>query len=192
MLININLMKNIIISFFAISTLMVLTACGGSSTKTNANNNSEDSAASVSPVKEDHMFFMDLELGGNPEQFISTLQQRGFTKGSGFSDDKSQVFLKGEVYGEMAELSIDTSEGKVNSVTITNDLDAFYSMKQAAKRSQNLMEKVAEQYDVEWETICDGFYELKLPYGKATCSYASGCAAGYEVVMTIVDSVETE
>lgn len=192
MLINYNHMKNIIISFFAISTLIALTACGGSSSKTNAKNNSEDSTASVFPVKEDHMFFMDLELGGNPEQFISALQQRGFTKGSGYSDDKNMVFLKGEVYGEKAELTIDTSDGKVKSVIVTNDLDAFYSMKQAAKRCQGLMEKQAEQYDVEWETICDGYYELKLPYGKASCSYADGCADGYEVVLSIVDSVETE
>ena len=192
MLINYNHMKNLIISFFAISTLIVLSACGGSSSKTNTTNNSEDSIASATPVKEEHMFFMDLKLGGNPEQFISTLQQRGFMQGSGFSDDKNMVFLKGEVYGEMAELSIDTSDGKVNSVTVTNDLDAFYSMKQAAKRCQDLMEKLAEQYDVEWETICDGYYELKLPYGKASCSYADGCAGGYEVVLSIVDSIETE
>lgn len=185
-------MKKNLISFITISILIILSACGGSSSNTNATNNSEDSTASVSPVKEDHMFFIDLEMGGNPEQFISTLRQRGFTDGSGFSDDKNMVFLKGEVYGEMAELSIDTSDGKVNSVIVTNDLDAFYSMKQAAKRCQDLMDKLTKRYDVEWETICDGYYELKLPYGKVSCSYASGCASGYEVVLTIVDSVETE
>lgn len=185
-------MKKIFISFFAVSVLIVLGACGGSSSKTDTNNNIKDNTTAVSSVKEDHMYFMDLELGGSPEQFISTLRQRGFTDGSGFSDDKNMVFLRGEVYGEMAELSIDTSDGKVNSVTVTNDLDAFYSMKQAAKRCQELMDKLAEPYDVKWETICDGYYELKLPYGKASCSYASGCAAGYEVVLSIVDSVETE
>ena len=185
-------MKNLIISIFAIGALMALTACGGSSSNTNANNNDEDSIVSSPPVKEDHMYFMDLEMSGNSEQFIATLRQRGFTDGSGFSDDKNMVFLRGEVYGEMSELSIDTTGGKVNSINITNDLDAFYSMKQAAKRCQDLKDKLTEQYDMEWKTICDGYYELKLPYGKASCSYASGCAAGYEVVLSIVDSIETE
>ena len=157
-------MKNLIISIFAIGALMALTACGGSSSNANTNNNSEDSILSAPPVKENHMYFMDLEMGGNSEQFIATLRQRGFTDGSGFSSDENMVFLRGEAYGEMAELSIDATGGKVNSVNITNDLDAFYSMKQAAKRCQDLMGKLAEQYDVEWENICEGYYELKLPY----------------------------
>ena len=185
-------MKNLFISFFVLSALMVLTACGGSSSKANADNNGEDSTVSTSPVKEDHMYFMDLELGGNPEQFISTLRQRGFTDGSGYSDDKNMVFLKGVVYGEMSELSIDTKGGKVNSVIICSDLDANYTEQQAAKRSKDLMEKLAEQYDAEWETICDGYCELKLPYGKTSCSYASECADGYTVVLSIVDSMEAE
>ena len=159
-------MKNLII-FIVLCAMMALTACGGSSSKTSVNNNSEDSIASA-------------------------LRQRGFTDGSGYSDDKNMVFLKGEVYGEKAELTIDTNGGKVNSVVVTNDLDADYSMKQAAQRCKNLMDKLAEQYNAEWETVCEGYYELKLPYGKASCSYASGCAAGYEVVLNIVDSVETE
>ena len=100
--------------------------------------------------------------------------------------------LVNELEGEKAELTIDTNGGKVNSVVVTNDLDADYSMKQAAQRCKNLMDKLAEQYNAEWETVCEGYYELKLPYGKASCSYASGCAAGYEVVLNIVDSVETE
>lgn len=184
-------MKNLI-TFIVLCAMMALTACGGSSSKTSVNNNSEDSIASAPSAKEDHMFFMDLEMGGNPEQFIATLRQRGFTDGSGYSDDKNMVFLKGEVYGEKAELTIDTNGGKVNSVVVTNDLDADYSMKQASQRSKALMDKLAEQYNAEWETVCEGYYELKLPYGKASCSYASGCAAGYEVVLNIVDSVETE
>lgn len=185
-------MKNLIVSFFAIGALMAVTACGGSSSNTNANNNGEDSIVSAPPVKEDHMYFMDLEMGGNSEQFIATLRQRGFTDGSGFSDNKNMVFLRGEVYGEMSELSIDTTGGKVNSINITNDLDANYTQKQAAKRCQDLMEKSAEQYDVEWETICDGYYELRLPYGKATCDYGQECALGYSICMSIVDSIETE
>lgn len=184
--------KNIIISIFALSALVTLSACGGSSSNTNANNSDEDSIASATSAKEDHMYFMDLEMGGNSEDFIARLRERGFTDGSGFSDDKNIVFLKGEVYGEMAELSIDTKGGKINSVVITNDLDANYTQKQAIKRSKDLMEKQAEQYNAEWETICDGYYELKLPYGKATCNYAPECVDGYAIVMSIIDSVDTE
>ena len=185
-------MKKKIIVFFAVGALMALSACGGSSSKSNADKNGEDSTATASPVKENHMYFMDLELGGDPGQFITTLRQRGFTDGSGFSSDENMVFLKGEVYGEAAEISIDTNGGKINSVTITNDLEANYTLKQATKRSQELMDKQSEQYNAEWETVCDGFYKLKLPYGTATCNYAPECSGDYSVVVSIVDSVETE
>lgn len=185
-------MKKLIITVIAVSSLMMPTACGGPSSSTSTNNNGKDSIASAPLAKENHMFLMDLEMGGNPKQLISILRQRGFTDGSGFSDDENMVFLRGEVYGKMSELTIDTKGGKVNSVTVTYDLDTNHTQKQAAKRSQDLMEKLAEQYRAEWETICEGYNELKLPYGKASCSFADGCAAGYEVVLSIMDSIETE
>ena len=184
-------MRKFLISFLAVCTLMILAACGGSTSKGGANGNGEDSTASVAPAKKDHMFFMDLELGGDAKQFIATLQQRGFTEGSGFSDDENMVFLKGEVYGEMSELTIDTKGGKVNSVIIGSDLDANYTEKQAARRSKDLMDKLAEQYNKEWETICEGYYKLELPYGKADCSYGSECANGYSVDVSIVDSADS-
>lgn len=184
-------MKQPIYSFMAFIAFLTLTACGGNTSKTGTNANETENTTEIESIDDqEHMYFMDLKMGGDPAQFIATLRERGFTDGSGYSSDENEVFLRGEVYGEITEISVDTNDGIVKSVSLWN-ADP-YDEKTAIKRSNELKDKLAEQYGTPWKTVCEGYYELVLPYGVATCSYGCYDSGEYNVNMTINDFVEEE
>lgn len=186
-------MKKTIYSFMALVAFMALTACGGNTTNTGTNSNETENTAEIENTDDqEHMYFMDLKMGGDPAQFIATLRERGFTDGSGYSSDENEVFLRGDVYGEITEICVDTNGGKVKSVSLWNS--DSYTRKAAIERYNYLIEIQKGLYgdECKTETSYDSYCVLKLPYGKITCSYGCYDSGDYNVNMSIDDFIEEE
>ncbi|MBQ9232207.1 MAG: hypothetical protein IJ190_13665 [Prevotella sp.] len=137
-------------------------------------------------VQEDkHMEFLGLQLGGEPKPFIEALRQRGFTKGSGSSEDNDLVFLKGRVNGVMQEISINTEGNRVNTVSFGNMVE---SEEAAINLCNRFKEEMTALYGGKWEKLYDGAEEMKLPYGSVGYTYGMFDSGDYEVGMTIKDT----
>lgn len=137
-----------------------------------------------------HMEFLGIEMGGDPAQFIQALRQKGFKDGSGFSQDKTQVFLSGMVYGMQSEICVYTENNRVNSVSIINMVN---SKTAAINRCNRFKKEMATTYGTgaKWKTIYEGAAELKLPYGTAKYQYGMFDSGVYELSMYIIDTNET-
>ena len=137
-----------------------------------------------------HMEFLGIEMGGDPAQFIQALRQKGFKDGSGFSQDKTQVFLSGMVYGMQSEICVYTENNRVNSVSIINMVN---SKTAAINRCNRFKKEMATTYGTgaKWKTLYEGAAELKLPYGTAKYQYGMFDSGVYELSMYIIDTNET-
>ena len=133
-----------------------------------------------------HMEFLGIEMGGDPAQFIQALRQKGFKDGSGFSQDKTQVFLSGMVYGMQSEICVYTENNRVNSVSIINMVN---SKTAAINRCNRFKKEMATTYGTgaKWKTLYEGAAELKLPYGTAKYQYGMFDSGVYELSMYIID-----
>ena len=133
------------------------------------------------------MEFLGLEMGGNPAKFIQELRQKGFKNGSGFSQDKTQVFLSGMVYGMQSEICVYTEDNRVNSVSIINMVN---SKTAAINRCNRFKKEMTAIYGTggKWTTPYDGAAELTLPYGKVKYEYGMFDSGVYELSMFIIDT----
>lgn len=181
--------KLLLLALFA--AIFSFIACGGNSSSISNTGDNEKSEVTEADTKE-HTYFMDLQMGGDPEQFIATLRDRGFEDGWGFSSDENEVFLRGEVYGEMSQLSVDTNGGKVISVRVWNE--DSYTEQTAKKRYEVLIAAQKERYGdaCEVDNSIDGFCKIKLPYGTIICDYGCYDSGEYTVNLAINDFVEEE
>lgn len=137
-------------------------------------------------VQEDkHMEFLGLQLGGDPKPFIEALRQNGFSDGWGSSDDGYMVFLRGIIYGNMSEISIDTKGNRVNSVSFGYMVE---SETEAINLCNRFKEEMTAQYGGKWKKLYDEAEEMKLPYGSVDYSYGMFDSGDYEVGMTIKDT----
>ena len=162
------------------------TPVGNSTTSTSSSTTTKTTASS----QRNHMEFLGLEMGGNPAQFIQALRQKGFKDGSGFSQDKTQVFLSGMVYGMQSEICVYTENNRVNSVSIINMVN---SKTAAINRCNRFKKEMATTYGTgaKWKTLYEGAAELKLPYGTAKYQYGMFDSGVYELSMYIIDTNET-
>ena len=158
------------------------TPVGNSTTSTSSSTTTKTTASS----QRNHMEFLGLEMGGNPAQFIQALRQKGFKDGSGFSQDKTQVFLSGMVYGMQSEICVYTENNRVNSVSIINMVN---SKTAAINRCNRFKKEMATTYGTgaKWKTLYEGAAELKLPYGTAKYQYGMFDSGVYELSMYIID-----
>ena len=133
------------------------------------------------------MEFLGLEWEAIPAQFIQALRQKGFKDGSGFCQDKTQVFLSGMVYGMQSEICVYTENNRVNSASIINMVN---SKTAAINRCNRFKKEMATTYGftgAKWKTLYEGAPELKLPYGTAEYQYGMFDSGVYELSMYIID-----
>ena len=140
---------------------------------------------STTSKQRNHMEFLGLEMGGNPAQFIQALRQKGFKDGSGFSQDKTQVFLSGMVYGMQSEICVYTEGNRVNSVSVINMVNTKTA---AVNRCNRFKKEISALYGGKWTTPYDGAAELTLPYGKVKYEYGMFDSGVYELSMFIIDT----
>jgi len=148
-------------------------------------NQTGSSSAAPSTKQRTHMEFLGLEMGGDPAQFIRALRQKGFKDGSGFSQDKTQVFLSGMVYGMQSEICVYTEGNRVNSVSVINMVDTKTA---AVNRCNRFKKEISALYGGKWTTPYDGAAELTLPYGKVKYEYGMFDSGVYELSMFIIDT----
>ena len=148
-------------------------------------NQTGSSSAAPSTKQRTHMEFLGLEMGGNPAKFIQELRQKGFKNGSGFSQDKTQVFLSGMVYGMQSEICVYTEGNRVNSVSVINMVDTKTA---AVNRCNRFKKEISALYGGKWTTPYDGAAELTLPYGKVKYEYGMFDSGVYELSMFIIDT----
>jgi len=133
----------------------------------------------IPEVKIPHMKFLGLELGGDAKQFERALRNKGFTDGSGFGED--DIYLKGNVYGQISQLRIVVVDGKAKAVYV---IDTANSSAAAKKRCNVYKQHLVAEYG-QGKSLHADKYEINLPYGKA--SYESGMfdSGSYELMMYI-------
>lgn len=148
-------------------------------------NQTGTSTVATASKQRSHMEFLGLEMGGNPAQFIQALRQKGFKDGSGFSQDKTQVFLSGMVYGMQSEICVYTEGNRVNSVSVINMVNTKTA---AVNRCNRLKKEISALYGGKWTTPYDGAAELTLPYGKVKYEYGMFDSGVYELSMFIIDT----
>lgn len=150
-------------------------------------NQTGSSSAAPSTKQRAHMEFLGLEMGGNPAKFIQALRQKGLKNGSGFSQDKTQVFLSGMVYGMQSEICVYTEDNRVNSVSVINMVN---SKTAAINRCNRFKKEMTAIYGTggKWTTPYDGAAELTLPYGKVKYEYGMFDSGDYELSMFIIDT----
>ena len=149
-------------------------------------NQTGSSSAAPSTKQRSHMEFLGLEMGGDPAQFIKALRQKGFTDGSGFSQDKTQIFLSGMVYGMKSEICVYTEGNRVNSVSVNNMVTTKTA---AVNRCNRFKKEMTAIYGTgaKWTTPYESAAELKLPYGKVKYEYGMFDSGDYELSMFIID-----
>lgn len=148
-------------------------------------NQTGTSTVTTASKQRSHMEFLGLEMGGNPAQFIQALRQKGFKDGSGFSQDKTQVFLSGMVYGMQSEICVYTEGNRVNSVSVINMVNTKTA---AVNRCNRFKKEISALYGGKWTTPYDGAAELTLPYGKVKYEYGMFDSGVYELSMFIIDT----
>ena len=130
-----------------------------------------------------HMKFLGLELGGKAVEFEKVLRGKGFTNGSGFDDSGNFLFLKGVVYGQMSEISIDVTNGRVNGVNVVNMTE---TEAKAISRYNVFKQHLASEYG-EGYVPYENRYEISLPYGNAYTTYGTFDSGDIELGMHISD-----
>lgn len=160
---------------------MLLGVNGEQTSKSEKNKNEDEQKVQEGK----HMEFLGLKLGGDPKPFIEALRQKGFSDGWGSSDDNYMVFLRGMIYGETSEVSINTKGNRVNTVS-------FGYMVESETEAINLCNRFKEEmtaiYGEKWKKLYDGAEEMKLPYGSVDYSYGMFDSGDYEVSMAIKDT----
>lgn len=140
---------------------------------------------SAAPIKQrNHMEFLGLEMGGDVKAFEKALRQKGFANGWGFSNDPSQTFLRGNVYGMLSEICITAENNRVKTVSISNMVNTQAA---ATNRINRLKKEMITLYGGKWTKI-NGTPTLKLPYGEVTYSSGAFDSGDYELGMYITDN----
>ena len=130
-----------------------------------------------------HTKFLGYELGGDAKALEKTLRAKGFTDGDGFDESGNIIFLKGMLWGEMSNVSIDATGGRVNSVSVSNMASG---VAKAMQRYKVYKEKMVADYGTGYVPY-EGAYEIPLSYGKITCTYGAFDYGEYELGIDITD-----
>lgn len=140
--------------------------------------------SAVPVIQRDHMEFLGLKMGGDVKAFEKALRQKGFADGWGFSNDPSQTFLRGNVYGMLSEICITAENNRVKTVSIVNMVNTQAA---ATNRINRLKKEMIALYGGKW-TNNNGTPTLKLPYGEVTYSSGPFDSGDYELGMYITDN----
>lgn len=141
--------------------------------------------STAAPQQRSHMEFLGLEMGGDAATFIKALRQKGFKDGSGFSQDKTQIFLSGMVWGMKSEICVYTEGNRVQSVSI---IDMVNTKAAAISRCNRYKKEINAVYGAgKWTIPYEGAAERTFPYGKVKYSYGMFDSGVYELAMYIID-----
>lgn len=134
-------------------------------------------------ARRQHTKFLGYELGGNAKALEKALRAKGFTDGDGFNESGNTIFLKGTLWGQMSNVSIDATGGRANSVTVSNMASGVAT---AMQRFKTYKEKMVADYGKGYVPD-EGAYEIPLTYGKITCDYGAFDYGEYELSLNITD-----
>ena len=134
-----------------------------------------------------HMEFLGIEMGGDPVQFVQALRQKGFRDGNGFSQNKTQLFLNGVVYGMKSDICVYIENNRVRSVSIINTVN---NKAAAVNRCNRFKKEMSTTYGTgaKWKALYEGAAELQLPYGTAKYEYGMFDSGVFELSMFIIDN----